>query len=74
MAALAEYPDVVSSGEKATASSVGQWVNRVAFDGKQGQSEPDSMVASRIKYLHTQDLEEAISSCGASWHLPTEKT
>ncbi|AEG82755.1 type I-E CRISPR-associated protein Cse2/CasB [Corynebacterium ulcerans] len=62
MAALAEYPDIVSSGEKATASSVGQWVNRVAFDGKQGQSEPDSMVASRIKYLHTQDLEEAISS------------
>ncbi|MDK7198403.1 type I-E CRISPR-associated protein Cse2/CasB [Actinotignum sanguinis] len=67
-ALAAEYDRVPHSHEGKRRNSLGRWAYRVATaEGKNGRSQsvaPDKpgMIAARLAYLHTQDMEEAARS------------
>ncbi|MBZ8178370.1 type I-E CRISPR-associated protein Cse2/CasB [Corynebacterium poyangense] len=42
--------------------SLGKWCQRLAHHPEVNQREPNDMIPSRLKYLHTQDVEEAIAN------------
>ena len=64
-ALAAEYDRVPHSSEKKRRNSLGRWAYRVATaENKNGRAQsvsPDNpgMIAARLAYLHTQDMEEA---------------
>ncbi|MDY5137699.1 type I-E CRISPR-associated protein Cse2/CasB [Actinotignum timonense] len=67
-ALAAEYDRVPHSSEGKRRNSLGRWAYRVATaEGKNGRAQsvsPDNpgMIAARLAYLHTQDMEEAARS------------
>ena len=60
-AMIAEYADLGADSDDASPLRFGVWANHLAR--KIGDDDSvDGMIASRLEYLHTQDVEEAITT------------
>jgi CRISPR system CASCADE complex protein casB len=60
-AMIAEYADLGADSDDASPLRFGVWANQLAR--KIGDDDSvDGMIASRLEYLHTQDVEEAITT------------
>ena len=60
-AMIAEYADLGADSDDASPLRFGVWASRLARKINDGES-VDGMIASRLEYLHTQDVEEAITT------------
>ena len=60
-AMIAEYADLGADSDDASPLRFGVWANHLAQKINDDES-VDGMIASRLEYLHTQDVEEAITT------------
>ena len=60
-AMIAEYADLGTDSDDAPPLRFGVWANHLAQKINDDES-VDGMIASRLEYLHTQDVEEAITT------------
>lgn len=60
-AMIAEYADLGTDSDDVSLLRFGVWASRLARKINDAES-VDGMIASRLEYLHTQDVEEAITT------------